>query len=288
MRRLLKAFLFKIKRDITLKITLIVGAGIAVLMTLIYLGLDVALEMGNGGSRFLTGPSMLLNSLSPVQNFGIAIPVNLISFICLEFSQGTIRNKIIAGHSKFKIYTSLMISGLIFAFILLGVYLLLCTGLGTIFGGFDLNKEIFLGITAAKIDGLYLFQMLVVCFFTYVSIVSFTVFISTLFRQIGPSIPVVMVILMILYLSASIVGTIVSSSADIMEGMEDLEAFGEFLKVTNPLYVISGGGAKYTFKDVTTIKLETSAFIFAICNNIVYAIAFFVGGAILFKKRDVK
>ena len=128
MSRLFKAFIFKVRKDITFRITLIVGAGIAVFMAVLFLVLQTAMKEQLGGQKLLTGPNMLLNSFSPVQNFGIAIPVNLISFTCLEFTQGTIRNKIIAGNSKFKIYASLCLSGLLFTFALLLVYVGICTG----------------------------------------------------------------------------------------------------------------------------------------------------------------
>ena len=115
MQRLFNAFLFKIRKDATFRITLIIGAALAVFMTVLYGLLEKF--AGSNGIKYLDGQSMLLNSMSPVQNYGIAIPVNLISFTCLEFTQGTIRNKIIAGNSKFKIYASLCLSGLIFSFL---------------------------------------------------------------------------------------------------------------------------------------------------------------------------
>ena len=108
MKRLFKAFLFKLTRDLTFRITLIIGAGMALLMTGIYLVIDLtaATEGVLGDTKFLTGQTMLIASMSPAQNYGLAIPINVVSFICLEFTQGTIRNKIIAGNSKFKIYAS--------------------------------------------------------------------------------------------------------------------------------------------------------------------------------------
>ena len=94
MGRLLKAFFFKLSRDLTFRITLIIGAGIALMMTGIYLAIDLTAASETGVSyaeysgKLLTGPTMLVSSLSPAQNYGLAIPINVISFICLEFSQG--------------------------------------------------------------------------------------------------------------------------------------------------------------------------------------------------------
>ena len=72
MQRLFNAFLFKIRKDATFRITLIIGAALAVFMTVLY-GLLEKFAGGNG-IKYLDGQSMLLNSMSPVQNYGIAIP----------------------------------------------------------------------------------------------------------------------------------------------------------------------------------------------------------------------
>ena len=40
MRDLFRAFFFKLSRDLTFRITLIIGAGLAVLMTLLYMVID--------------------------------------------------------------------------------------------------------------------------------------------------------------------------------------------------------------------------------------------------------
>ena len=292
MGRLIKAFFFKLSRDLAFRITLIIGAGLAFMMTGLYLLIDIGLgTFGEEGVKMLSGPNMLLSSLSPVDNFGLAIPINLITFICLEFTQGTIRNKIIAGHSKFKIYLALFLSGLILTFALLTVYLGLCTGLGTIFGGFDLNQPI-INMTslsslmmASRADAWYVVQMLITAMVVYICIVSFTIFFAALFRNIGPCIPIVIIALMILSVGGSLVSLIA-------EGLEN-DGLVTFVKIVDPLYVISGGGIESNVviendQAIGYMKVENGAFIATIINNLVYAAAFFFGGAFIFMKRDVK
>lgn len=288
MGRLIKSFFFKLTRDLTFRIVLIIGAGLAFLMTGLYLLIDLGLGTFGENIKFLSGPNMLLTSLSPVDNFGLAIPICLITFICLEFSQGTIRNKIIAGHSKFKIYSALMISGLILTFSLLLVYVGLCTLLGTIFGGFDLEQPIVLltlTILGAYSDGVYIAQMLVTAIVVYISIVSYTIFFAALFRNIGPCIPVVIIALLML----SVGGSMVAMIGDALEN----EALVNFVKIVDPLYVLSGGGTTESYVVVNDtpkayVSIETGAFVATIVNNLVYAALFFVGGAFIFIKRDVK
>ena len=278
MARLFKAFLFKISKDITFRITLIIGAGIAVFMTLLYLGLQsLAADEFGEGVKFLSGQGMLLSSMSPMQNFGIAIPVNLITFTCLEFTQGTIRNKIIAGHSKFKIYASLYLSGLVFTFLLLGTYILVCTGLGTIFGGFNLDDMVYTGLLSGQVSAIHIVKMVVICIFTYVSIVSFTIFFATLFRNIGPTIPIVIIGLMMCYLFASIFSVMAVM-------FEDSETALMVLRIIDPLYAISSSETN----DAGIIQMSNATFIAGIANNLVFAGIFFAFGSLIFTKRDIK
>ena len=290
MGRLFKAFFFKLSRDLTFRIVLIIGAGIAFFVTALYLMIDLGMEglSGEENIKFLTGPNMLLTSFNPVDNFGLAIPICLITFICLEFTQGTIRNKIIAGHSKFQIYLSLILSGLVLTFALLIVYAGLCTLIGTIFGGFDLSKPIIittLSISGAYAEPIYIWQMIITAVVVYIAIVSYTVFFAALFRNIGPCIPVVIIVLMMLSLGGSIVAMI----GEVLES----DTLVNIVKVIDPLYVISGGGTemKMVIENDNMnyyVSLDTGSFVATIINNLVYAGIFFAGGALIFVKRDIK
>ena len=58
MRRLIKAFFFKLSRDLAFRITLIIGAGLAFLMTGLYLLIDIGLgTFGEEGAKMLSGPN---------------------------------------------------------------------------------------------------------------------------------------------------------------------------------------------------------------------------------------
>ena len=292
MGRLIKSFFFKLSKDIAFRITLIIGVGLALLVAGLYFLIDVASGATAGESpKMLTGPNMLLSSLNPVDNFGLAIPINLITFICLEFSQGTIRNKIIAGHSKLKIYSSLFLSGLILTFMLLTTYIGLCTLLGFISGGFNLDDAPFnmASIMSLMSNGYYsvtyVVQMLVSTIVVYINIVAFTIFFAALFRNIGPCIPIVIITLMMLSFG---------SYADF------LALFGEdtnsdilvsVIRFLDPLYVISGGGVEaqpVLAEDKSYLIIANDAFIATIVNNLVYAGLLYMGGTFIFMKRDVK
>lgn len=270
MGRLFRAFFFKIRKEPSFRVTLIIGASIAIVMSLLYLLIDNAT-----GSSLLSGPNMLLNSMSPVQNFGIAIPINLISFTCLEFTQGTIRNKIIAGNSKFKIYVSLFLTGLIYAFSLLLVYAGICTLLGVIFGGFDLEKGVMVGLYGGGLpSGKFILQMIVVYLAVYVFLTSIAVFFGTTFRTIGPTISVVVVTLLIAYFGSTIA----------IAFFRDDEGMLTFFRIIDPLF----GLVDVSIDSSSVLYYENNTFILGLVSNFVYAAIFFAAGSLIFKHRDVK
>ena len=304
MGRLMKSFFFKLSRDVTFRVTLIIGVVLALAINLLLFALQsyLANELGEGfeGIKFISGQGMLITSMSPIQNFGIVIPINLIIFTCLEFSQGTIRNKIIAGNSKLTIYSSLLLTGLVFALSLLAVYILLCTGLGAIFGGFNLNDRVFSGLTGSRLTAEYLIKMSIICLVTYTCIVSVTIFFAALFRSIGPCIPVILILLFGCYYIVTIIQTV----ALFLEESQS-EVVLNVLRIVDPLYAIASnevgykylvdGAGNYVLDDYgekivvdTFSKMNDVTFYGGIANNLIYGGLFFMGGALIFTKRDIK
>lgn len=300
MKNLFVSYLYKLRHDLAFKITLIIGGGLAVLLTGIYFLLSLLLKV-----NAIDGPTMIISALSPGSNFGLAVPVNLITFTVLEFNQGSIRNKIIAGHSKANVYTSLILNGLVFTFVLMIAYVLLCFGLGSLFS--VITKNILEGIRSDEIartgyseiipeisstyPGMYIFKMIVLAVFCYISIVSFTIFFSTLFRNIGPCIPIVILVLVF----ASSLAPIVVMVGDRNEGL--LWAF----RIIDPLFCLGASETEVVGQtiglspegipvvyDITEPTVTNETFISGICSNVVYAALFYVGGLFIFKKRDVK
>ncbi len=271
MRNLLKAFFFKLRKDLTFRITLFVGLGLAIFLTLLYFAIDNIINSFSDDPEtfalMCTGQGMFYTSLNPAQNFGLAIPVNLVSFTVLEFTQGTIRNKIIAGNSKAKIYLALLISGIIFSLLLLTAYALLCLGLGSIFGGFDINGYAG-GLSGGMSSPELFWKTIVLSILVYISIAAFTIFFATLIRNIGPVIPIVIVTIVFISFGGSL--------ASFLTG-ESYKPILTALKFVDPLFAVCGG-------DVT----DTLTFVGCIVSNVVVTAAFSIGGLLIFKKRDIK
>ena len=115
MKNIFKAFLFKLKKDLSFRIIGIIGLALAVLLPTILFLIDLGISQLNDDGKIThmlcTGQSLLVSSWSPTQNFGLAIPITLITLTVLEFTNGTIRNKVISGYSKTKIYLGLYFTG---------------------------------------------------------------------------------------------------------------------------------------------------------------------------------
>ena len=288
MANLFRAFFFKLKKDLTFRVTLFIGLGLAVFMTLIYLAIDLGINtLSQNGERewiFCTGQNLLITTLSPAQNFGLAIPINLITFTVLEFTQGTIRNKIIAGNSKTKIYFSLFFAGLVFTFSLMITYIGLCVGVSSIIGGFDANGMIYSTSGTATISPEFLWKIIVLAVLAYIVITAAAVFFATLFRSVGPCIPIVIILLMACYLSGMIIGLLGS----LLEDNETAKIICTIIRYINPIFMLSGFSQVDLNTGATIAKISNEQFIVQVVNNCVYIAAFLAGGWAIFIKRDVK
>ena len=132
----------------------------------------------------------------------------------------------------------------------------------------------------------------------YVVIATMTIFFSTLFRNIGPSIPVVIILIIMCSGIASIsqVLSMFGSEGEEADSMAKLlSGLAKVLKVINPIHSILVFDSTTTTEFVneelnytTTIGISWSSFWTQIGNNLVYIAAFFTGGLLIFQKRDIK
>lgn len=304
MGNIFKAFFFKLKKDISFRIIGIIGLAVAVLLPTILFLIDLGISQLNDDGKIIhmlcTGQSLLVSSWSPTQNFGLAIPITLITLTVLEFTHGTIRNKVISGYSKTKIYLGLYFTGLLYTLAIISLYVLVCFGLGCAYGGFNPKGELFSlsSLSGGTITPEFLWKVIVLSLLAYTVIATVTIFFSTLFRNIGPTIPVVIILVVICAGMASI-SQVLSLFGSDSEGAESmaklLSGIGKFLKAINPVHSILVFDTTTTTEVVneelnytTTIGISWSSFWTQVTNNLIYIAAFFTGGLLLFKKRDIK
>lgn len=267
MLNIIRASLFKLFRDRTFQVTAIIGVVIAALT----LGVNALVQTANGHTFFLS-------ALTPGSNFGLTIPINLIVFTVGEFTFGTIRNKIIAGLNKTKIYFGLFITGLVFTFILGGAYALILIGLGSAIGGFDVSK-------IGGVNFALCYTAYVVC--TYIFITALSVFFASLFRQIGGSIAVTIIILVFV----SFLPLIIFTSGLATSTKLSVDHWSMWI---NPLYMTGFYGNNIVTLlagtgSVDEFFIQSPTMIAAgIVTPLVWTAIFVIGGLFLFKYTDVK
>ena len=297
MRNLFRAFLFKLRRDLTFRITLFIGIGMAFFMTGTFALIDLLTWLGSEGEfafNYCNGQNLLVNTLSPASNFGLVIPILLTVFTVSEFNSGTIRNKIIAGNSKSKIYFSIFLSGLVFTFVVIIAYVGLCVGLASILGKFNPNGTIFaINNMSATVNGLlggtticpeFVWKIVVVGVTVYITVTAMTVFFSTLFRNMGPCIPIIIVLLLFFSLESMI------ASIFALDNQLDSVATAIITtsRILNPLYALNSYDVKDISESVHKFTITNTNLLIHICNNVVYSMLFLLGGWLIFRKRDVK
>ena len=264
MINIIRASLFKLFRDRTFQVTAIIGSFIAILIVLIQLLVQAC-----------NGQSLYLSSSSPSQNFGLTIPINLIVFTVGEFTYGTIRNKVIAGLSKTKLYFGLFFTGLVFTFILYTIFAIFSVGLASIIGGFSAEA-----IGGVKFVLLYLIY--VIC--AYVFITALSIFFASLVRQIGGSISIVIILLVFL----SLIPLFTFMNMNGSELRPD-----HWSMWINPLYMVGlyGNNAVKIIGDVigNAVYNQTPQMIAAgILTPLAWGAIFFISGLTLFNHQDIK
>ena len=274
MINIIKASLFKLFKDRTFKVTLIVGICLAIFINLLYWGIFKA-SSSQGDANIFSGETALANSLTPTGNFGLTVPINLVVFTVGEFTYGTIRNKIIAGHKKSSIYLALVVTGFVFTLILMVSYCFLSWAIGSILGGVHAA-----GVLAENIGWIIVFG-----FTAYIFIMAVSVFVATLIRGIGASLPIIIVFFVFLGLVPVFVniGNVVKGNYDITSDLAT--RIGMWV---DPLFIISMYSSAVTNVMLSSNKTTGEIIAAGIISPLLYASIFTVLGTIIFAKRDVK
>ena len=261
MFKIIRASLFKLLKDRPFKIVLIIGGSLAVLFSLAYHFLLP--ELGGGYNSLVT-------SASPTNNFGLAVPINLVIFIIGEFNYGTIRNKIIAGNKRVNIYIALFIMGLIYSLILMTFYIGVSVGLSTILDGFFIE-----GVT---VEPSTIISIIGATIMVYMTLTALAVFAASAIRNMGGAITVTVLLIMFAY----IVGMV--SSLDLsFDYIGETVKYPAYIQIINPLFFHS-----VTSFSVLGVGEVKDLLPLNIVSNAIYSALFLVAGILIFRYRDVK
>ena len=275
MLRIMYASLYKLFRDTTFKVTLIVGVSLAILTNLLYFAISKIADI-ELGSMLFSGETALINSLNPTSNFGLMVPVNLVVFTIGEFTYGTIRNKIIAGHKRSSIYFSLLTTGFVFTTVLMVAYCFLSWAFGSLLGG--VHAE---GVSGETIGFIILYG-----FFSYIFIMTVSVFVANLIRSIGGSLPVIIILLLFLGLVPTIIN--ISAAFDGSEGslVEYLPA--RIAMWVDPLFMLGLYSGTIMSMLITQTENVTEMILAGILVPVFWSLVFGFAGLKMFQYRDIK
>ena len=183
MKRLLKADIYRVLKSRLTLIALILVLAFPVLIVFLYVGIRAlsGLDAEMGGMDMLFNANSIIGSAySLTNNIGLVLPAFAGILVCMDISNGTLRNKIIAGNRRAEIYLSHLIVSILFSVVMITIYTAMTAGLALLFFPFntdpsmDLGKEILYFIVTGTMS------------FVFIATVS-TLFAMT-FRSVAPTI----------------------------------------------------------------------------------------------------
>lgn len=280
MKNNFRSSLFRLFKDRTFKVTLIIGLIMAVALNLLYMLIGLGMDEV---SDFCNGQKFFIESFNPGTGFGLLIPINLAIFTIGEFNNGTIRNKIIAGHRRSEIYFSILLSGIVFALILVIAYEIVSVGLGSIIGGFKIAKTVEEGTSNLFTDHkalftaeyLWKFPLMAVC--GYIFIASFTIFFSMIIKSVGGTLSITIIAIVFL----SLFGGIATSAEELANVKYFNPLSGLSINFLPTLPIIGNLIFNYT-------AITPEIFIPGLLVPLAWSIVLTILGIAIFKKEDIK
>ena len=271
---LLKTDLKRVLKDKLFLITCIVAGVFAVTMPLLYKVLYALLEMppelGATGMLAMDAKSLCFTTMMPGDNFGLILAVLLAIILCKEFSQGTIRNKIICGRSRSEVFLSLFLTC---AIVVCGV--MLAYGITSLCVSLCLFEYQQSEVTPIRAIG-YLVLSFGFEMVTYVFVASMLTFFIVVMKNAGLAV--------VLYVSAAFLCSLIGGGISAVTAFANPESklLSDFLQILVDINMFTsaviGRGTTYSLQQVLCILLP--------CLG--GAAAFVFGGLAVFKKKDIK
>lgn len=276
MTNLLKADFKRIFKDKLFFVVCIIGLVFAVLTPFINFGMLELLSsqgMQSEEIEFLTGGQITAKyiffmAFSPANDFGLIMPILFAVILCKDFSQGTVRNKILSGKSRSQIFLSTYISTaimfvaliLIYAFMSLGVSLILFDYSTT---PFTINDFWYALGSVGLWIAVYLAISAIVCLIAYVM------------KNVG----LTMVMVIAVSMGVSLIGGLISMAGGMLQYSNQFLA--DLLTiVANALPFSASHGLGVSFNVVNVIV--------SLLASIAMAVGFVFLGIKVFNKKDLK
>lgn len=270
MRSLIKTDLRRIFKDKLFLVVCILGTALAAFTPLLYKGLSLIIGMEDELlGLFTDAKTMFFSAFATGSNFGFILPILLALVLCKDFGYGTVRNKIICGKSREKIFLSMFFSGTIVMCGMILAHALLTLAIALCF--FPYQAEAFTADSFWYMMLSLLFSLLI-----YVFISAFVCFLCVSMKNAELAV----IIYVAANLFSNIVGGIVSAAAVIgpMFTKFPTKLFEILQKINlfNATYI--GKGMTYSLTEVLCIGLASLVGI---------GLSLFLGVTV-FRKKDIK
>lgn len=275
MADLLKADLKRSFKDKLFMVICIIAGAFAVVTPLLYKGIIAMLEVESGTMAELemlglgiNAKAMFFSSFSLGNNFGLILPVFVAIILCKDFSNGTIRNKIICGKSRGSIYFSMLTTCAILTCAFIFAHAVLTLLVSLLF--FDYQPTAF---TAGDFG--YLMASLALELLIYLLVSVLLTFFIVYMKNSGLSIVMYFVVLFVMI----IVGSVAQTFMMLADPEAASYGFLEFLSTSNAFTTTAiGTGTSYEAKDILYIVIP----------NLSITLLLAALGYFSFRKKDIK
>lgn len=270
MRSLLKTDLRRILKDKLFLVVCILGTVLASFTPLLYKGLSLIIGMEDELLGLLPhSKNMFFTAFEPGNNFGFILPILLALVLCKDFGYGTVRNKIICGKSRVKIFLSMFFSGTIVMCGMILLHALLTLGIALCF--FPYQEEAFTADSFGYMMLSLLFSLLI-----YVFISAFVCFLSVSMKNAELAVIIYVAANLFFKISGGIVSVAALIGPAFTNFPSELFEILQRINLFNASYI--GQGTTYTHTDVLCLLIAAFTGI-GLCLFL---------GITVFRKKDIK
>ncbi len=269
MRELLKTDLKRVLKDKLFLVLCIIAAAFALFMPLLFKLLFGMMQMEEMLGAVVDAKTLLFSAFMPGDNFGLICAVLLTIILCKDFSQGTIRNKIICGKKRSHIFLSLFITACIILCAVMLAHALLTLGISLCFFEYQATE-----FTAADFGTLML--SLLFELFVYAFVAALVSCLCVSMKNTG----ITVVLYVAVAFLCTILGSIVSAALA-FSNPDDAFVHGLLTFLNNINLFVSpviGSVASYGWEEV----------LYALLPSLCTAALLVGAGLLIFKKKDLK
>lgn len=270
MRRVLKDKLFLV--------VCIIGAVFSAINPLLYKLLEVIANpetdpmMGELFGSYFYAKSMFFESFLPGNNFGLIMPVLIAIILCKDFSYGTVRNKIICGCSRVKIFLSLFFTSATVICLTMLLHALLTLFIGLIFFEYQATP-----ISISDVG--YFIASTGMEIIIYIAISAIVAYLCVAMKNMG--------LVIVMYIAVNFLFTIadgiLAMGAQMIAITDPDNAALKIMEFFRKINIFSstaiiGTGSSYTFENIIYIVLPA----------VLLSALFVAFGIMVFRKKDIK